>query len=687
MEVFIVRPFGKKNVFEIVKGPKKSIEVEYDFDLVETNLIKPAMKALNLTGGTTGEIFEAGEIREDMFSALLLADIVIADISIYNANVFYELGIRHALRDKVTILIKSRGFDNTPFDLIGYRYISYERTKPEASLEDLLKAIGESINAGRKDSPVFNLLPRLESQDPEKYIALPLDFTNEVTLAKETRSVGKLALLAEEVNDFSWKYAALRRIGNALFDLKAFTLVKTIWEQILEYKPEDILAIDRLATIYQRLADKESKINMIGAVAFYTRSDMTITKLLNNSDLVNYQRAEAYALRARNAKARWINAWRSKAQQDWGSSAISSPLLVMAYENYFQGFSEDQNHFYSGLNALGLLMIIIHLAEAYPEEWELLFDTAEKAAQNLRMYKEEVRNLSITICSSIKAAQFRLKTQNKTDEWVEVSEADYLCLTSDKPLKVAAKYKQVMEVATALNAEAISRQLIVYQQLGIRIENIEAALGSFSHSAIQKVQSHYILFTGHMIDRVDRKTPRFPATKEATAREMIKAKITEIRNKLPEDTLLIGVAGGACGGDMLFHELCIEMGIHSILYLALPKEQFVVESVSFAGPEWIDRFYKLCRTLPNSYLMDAKTLPNWLHKKKNYDIWVRNNIWLLKNAMVEGGEHLSFIALWNGGGGDGPGGTEHMVRAAAAIGAKNYIIDSNKLVIPAVERN
>jgi hypothetical protein len=685
MDAFIVRPFGKRKVLEKAKGAKNPLEVEFDFDLVETNLIKPAMKALQLTGGTTGEIFEAGEIREDMFSALLLADIVIADISIYNANVFYELGIRHALRDKITILIKSKGFDDTPFDIIGYRYVSYERANPEAALEDLLKAIGESINADRKDSPVFNLLPRLESQDPEKYIALPVDFTDEVTLAKETKTVGKLALLAEEVNGFSWKYAALRRIGNALFDLKAFDLAKTIWEQILDYKPEDILANDRLATIYQRLADKEMANNTIGAVAFYTRSDMAITKLLNNTDLGNNQRAEAYALKARNAKARWINTWRSKSPEEWGSSAIGSSFLTLAYDNYYHGFCEDQNHFYSGLNALGLLLVSIHLAETYPQEWELNFDTAEKASLQLRAHQEEVKNLSITICSSIKAAQFRLKSQNKTDEWVEVSEADYLCLTSDKPQKVAAKYKNVMEVATGLNTEAISRQLLIYQQLGVRTENIEAALQSFPHAEVHKVQAHYMLFTGHMIDKADRKTPRFPAAKEAAAREMIKAKITEVRDKLPEGTQLVGVAGGACGGDTLFHELCLEMGIRSILYLALPKEQFVVESVAFAGTGWIERFYELCRRLPNYHLMESKVLPDWLQKKENYDIWVRNNIWLLKNALIEGGEHLSFLALWNGEGGDGPGGTEHMVRATAAIGEKNYIIDSNKLVIPASE--
>ena len=41
---------------------------------------------------------QAGSIHEDMFRELVMADIVVADVSLHNANVFYELGIRHAVR-------------------------------------------------------------------------------------------------------------------------------------------------------------------------------------------------------------------------------------------------------------------------------------------------------------------------------------------------------------------------------------------------------------------------------------------------------------------------------------------------------------------------------------------------------------------------------------------------------------
>ncbi len=94
---FVIRPFRKK---------KDGSGKELDFERVHDELIGPALKAANLSGTTTGEIVEAGNIREDMFSLILEADLVVCDITIHNANVFYELGIRHALRKKHTILIK-----------------------------------------------------------------------------------------------------------------------------------------------------------------------------------------------------------------------------------------------------------------------------------------------------------------------------------------------------------------------------------------------------------------------------------------------------------------------------------------------------------------------------------------------------------------------------------------------------
>jgi hypothetical protein len=83
-----------------------------------------------VAGGTTAEINRAGNIREDMFRLLVVADLVIADVSIHNANVFYELGIRHALRPRHTFMIRSATTHKYPFDLQTDRYLLYDSGNP-----------------------------------------------------------------------------------------------------------------------------------------------------------------------------------------------------------------------------------------------------------------------------------------------------------------------------------------------------------------------------------------------------------------------------------------------------------------------------------------------------------------------------------------------------------------------------
>ena len=135
LHVFIVRPFGTKSGI--------------DFDRVEKELIRPAMEQASLTGGTTGEFLQQGNIRADMFEQLLIADLVIADISIHNANVFYELGIRHALREKRTFLIKSNlaNEPDVPFDLKTDRYLAYDAKDPGGALDLLAAALKLSLDS------------------------------------------------------------------------------------------------------------------------------------------------------------------------------------------------------------------------------------------------------------------------------------------------------------------------------------------------------------------------------------------------------------------------------------------------------------------------------------------------------------------------------------------------------------
>jgi hypothetical protein len=665
MQAFIVRPFGiKQNI---------------NFEKVEEELIRPALNQLGVKGNTTAAILEQGNIREDMFSALLTADLVIADLSIHNANVFYELGIRHGLRDKRTFLIRSAK-DEIPFDLKTDRYLSYQAENPAASLEALVNGLKATINSERQDSPVFYMLPKLEAQDPERFLAVPLDFGEEVEIAQASRQIGKLALLGSEAMGFPWELPALRVVGEEQFKLKAFEDARQTWEKIRNRYAADQEANDRLATIYQRLAEGEMISNPVLGWELLAQSDQAIKRLLTNyARLDKSKRAEVYALRARNAKMKWLDTWNQEPESSRRAKALQSTFLKEAFEDYERGCYEDLNHFYSGVNALGLLTVIISLAESLPEVWKVEYNTEDDAASALKKFKDQQQKLATVVQVSVDAEKKRLEREGKEDPWLNMTEADLSCLIFKKPQRVGNLYQKVIQDANDLNFEAAKRQLLIYQRLNVLPENVHAALAAFSQAKVfeEENKRHFLLFTGHMIDKPDRKEPRFPAEKELQAKAAIKEVVQQEIEKI--DGPILGIAGGACGGDILFHEVCQELNIPTELYLALPREQFLVESVQFAGPQWIERFDRLYKKLPIRILSRTKELSNWLQKKPDYTIWERNNLWMLNNALVCGGMQMTLIALWNGEGGDAAGGTEHMVQVAQARGAKTISINTNKI--------
>jgi len=182
---------------------------------------------------------------------------------------------------------------------------------------------------------------------------------------------------------------------------------------------------------------------------------------------------------------------------------------------------------------------------------------------------------------------------------------------------------------------------------------------------------HSTLFTGHMIDAKDRQNPRFPAYKEGNVRKEIRKHLIKVKQTTKDE--ITGIAGGACGGDILFHEVCAEINIPTEIYLALPVEEFKKASVSFAGATWEARFDSLIKELP------IHILPGLQNNNHKENVWERVNTWMLDIVFKHGGENVTLIALWDGKGGDGSGGTEHMVNITKDKGGRVDIIQIDKL--------
>jgi hypothetical protein len=179
-----------------------------------------------------------------------------------------------------------------------------------------------------------------------------------------------------------------------------------------------------------------------------------------------------------------------------------------------------------------------------------------------------------------------------------------------------------------------------------------------------------VLFSGHMIDAPDRKIPRFPPDKEAVASDAIADALSKIGVGRGD----LAICGGACGGDLLFAEACLAQEMRVEIYIPFDESTFLAGSVDFAGGNWHQRYLAV---KAKATLHVAPDELGALSEGEN--AYERDNQWMLDSATRFGGDRMAVICLWNGEGGDGPGGAQHLMAEARRHTSRIYWLDTRKL--------
>ncbi len=755
LNAFIVRPFGVKEVEITTPGLAETLaqrhkagklgalvtsvdrigepplwKASVNFDVVQELLLRPALAVLRVQGEAASAVVVAGNIREDMFNRLITADVVIADLSVHNPNVYYELGIRQAFRDKYTFLVRSN-LSKYPFDLETDRYFEYSLLElidaPQDAVKRLVKALRETINSPESDSPIFKLLPQLEAEDRARFIAVPEEFREEVERAKRHRRREHLSLLAVECEGFLWEAEGLRVVARAQFDSNFIDGAKCSWEQIASRYPDDIEANTVLSTIYQRQSDTP-------------RSEQALSRVARARSLSPSRLSQLRALTGRNLKEAWVAQWEQHGQgqlEERQKQALTSPLLQRAFDAFHAAFKADLNNSYAGLNALTMLVIQTELAQVHEKVWAALQDRPEDAKRALAQRELRIGQLIATLELAVESERDRLRQQASQDPWFDLLEAAVECIISTQPERVAQLYEGAKHFAPDNAEESMRRALEVYEKLNIQgrdgpqkclvgsiAANVKAALGVLKASKgprqRPKHRQRILMFVGLRVDdaivvaqtsaAADRKPHPidparwsghgFPPSSVAAARAAILAAIdAEIALKdegIAQTDIVFGLAAGANGGDLLFHEACKERGIPTRMCLALPRAQYVGQYVAPAGSEWVERFsamYRHVRSLPGrsepdaphigepvSYFTDTTEMPRWLHGKAFYNVGRRNSLWMLQHAISAAAElgedtEITLLAVWNEESSEGGfGGIGDIVRAASLCGVKVHKI-------------
>ena len=173
-----------------------------------------------------------------------------------------------------------------------------------------------------------------------------------------------------------------------------------------------------------------------------------------------------------------------------------------------------------------------------------------------------------------------------------------------------------------------------------------------------------------MIDTPGRLIPRFPGEKEKIVQKALYEKLKKIKTE--QGKQIRGIAGGASGGDILFHEACRALNIPTELYLGSPYDLFLKSSVEPSGQNWVVRFNELYKTIPVVIFKDEVSLFNDYSSPEH---WEEVNSWMLEAALKNGNSEVTLLALWDGIRGDGSGGTDHMVNMARFFNINLEIIN------------
>jgi hypothetical protein len=334
---FVVMPFGSKP-----DGHGGTV----DFDAVYDQLIGPAISDAELQPLRADQELVGGLIHKPMFERLVLSDYAVADVTTANANVFYEIGVRHAVRPFSTVLIGA-DVKATPFDLAPDRVLPYKLdaggrpAEPDTDRALITKALRAARDAAT-DSPVFQLLDDLPTPQIDR---LKTDVFREQA---EYSADAKARLRAARGQGLQ-ALRDLERDFGPLVDVEAGVLVDLLlsYRALREYKDMIRLVEAMPKPLSQTALVREQYAFALNRDHRDEEAEAVLKELIEQRGASS----ETYGLLGRVYKDRWAAAAE-------GSAIRARGFLRQAIDAYRAGFEADWRDAYPGVNAVTLMEIL-----------------------------------------------------------------------------------------------------------------------------------------------------------------------------------------------------------------------------------------------------------------------------------------------------------------------------------------
>ena len=341
---FVLMPFGVK------KDPGGGPDI--DFDPIYELAIRPSIEAAGMDPIRADEERTGGIIHKAMFERLLLCDFAVADLTTANPNVFYELGVRHAVRPCTTLSIYAVR-QKLPFDTNFLRSATYELAENNRFGSDEAAALRNTITRRLTelkemartepavDSPIFQLLngyvapdiARLKTDTFRDQARYSSDIKERLAGARKQRDLAAIAQIENSLGSFDAVESGV------LVDLLLSYRALSAWEKMADLYRRLPTALQRSVLVREQYGFALNRLK---------RRDEALEVL---EGVVKEQgpSSETCGLVGRVYKDRWMEA------RTAGDRYLAQGYLDEAIRWYVQGFEADWRDAYPGINAVTLL--------------------------------------------------------------------------------------------------------------------------------------------------------------------------------------------------------------------------------------------------------------------------------------------------------------------------------------------
>lgn len=637
LRAFVVMPFGTVPVAG--GGDRRSERV--NFDAIYGNLLKPALEGAGCEPFRADSEVSAGDIRTDMFFELITADVVVADLSIPNANVFYELGVRDAASARGVLIVHGGWTRDRPFDVAPDRSFAYaghlftarepdsspapeNRSEIAREVERLCKTFKEALASDTQTigSPLYSHLPGLKPVDwneidtsKARYFgALNEDWQERVRMAEANQRPGHILTLAQDAPTRVHRTKILMLAVRALIGLCRFTAAREVLTEVIHLSPDDAEAHLQLAVVLASLGEASQAEHELRRILQQHEHNPNADEVIG----------KAGAVLGYVHRVLWYLQWKDepdaarrkeKAKESWR-------LLLSAIRGFAEVHRRHVEEYLSGYNALLLIEVLKYLfpdfqpVPPFASRTDLSIVVRYTATAE-RENAEFTGDYDTQFWSSVALSGLDMLEGNDTAAIQAVRDACSVPSATLFHLRYFLDRLQLLELLQFSPVVVSGATYIVTTALQEKIS--------------EKKWDKVILFYGYAIDEpgVQGAASRFPAANA----DAVQAEIEGVLDRWQLDANDLAICAASTEGDVMFAEACLKRKAQVRLMVLEPTSDELVRAlVSPDSSNWNSRARDL---------IDRPDTEVWYHRTELGDaldplsLKSRHNRWMVNTARME----------------------------------------------------